>query len=387
MIRVVGLGLILAYFGSGLCAAESDLEARRVRDAADGILSQPRYQGFEHFTRTPAQGAVDGTTSPGTTTTTSGDGAATTKTGTTDRESRPRSWWERIRESRERDSTEPTDPPTQPAPAGESSSQERDTPRNSAEAEPSRQMESVEPPSTNTQPTTPARPATPAAPPALRGRDGIERPVRFVPKPSAAQGESWDWDWDWNWGFGDWFAGIGPTLVYIVTLVAYSALVIMVVLIVVLVIRALTEHWGPWGESRRLAHAAAVPLADDHSPGELAADLYRQRALGFAAAHDYRAALGQLVLGAMSAIERARWIRYRRGLTLYDYLRSVRSRPAQRAGWQTIAGAYEPVEYGRRQATPEAFQRALAGYEASFLSTSGTLFAPAAHESESPDAP
>lgn len=387
MIRVVGLGLIVACLGSGLWAAEGDLEARRVRDAADGILRQPRYQGFEHFTRTPTQGAADAVPSTATDTTTSGDGAAVTEAGTTGGESRPRSWWERIRESRERDSTESKQPSTQPAPAGEPSTQERDTPRNSAETEPRRQGESAEPPSTNTQPTTPARPpASPAAPPALRGRDGIERPVRFVPRPSASQGEPWDWDWDWNWGLGDWFAGIGPTLVYVVTLVAYSALVIMVVLIVVLVIRALTEHWGPWGASRRLAHAAAVPLADDHSPGEIAADLYRQRALGFAAARDYRAALGQLVLGAMSAIERANWIRYRRGLTLYDYLRSVRTRPAQRSGWQTIAGAYEPVEYGRRQATPESFERALAGYEASFLSTNAAS-APTAHDPDTFDAP
>jgi hypothetical protein len=115
--------------------------------------------------------------------------------------------------------------------------------------------------------------------------------------------------------------------------------------------------------------ASTSPLAHDRSPGETAADVFLQQALRLAQRRAYREALGQLLLGAMSWIERKDWIRYRRGLTVRDYLRSVRSRPEQYGGLKTVVEAYEPVEFGRRPATEPVFESALAGYRAGFEET------------------
>lgn len=201
--------------------------------------------------------------------------------------------------------------------------------------------------------------------PSLRGRDGVERPVRFAPKPPSPPTSSGP-DWNLDLGLGDLFSSIGQFLGTLFHLLAYAALAVVAVLIILLVARAITELLKSRGGPTMASAATAVPLSDDRSPGEQAADVYLQQALKLAQAGQYHAALGQLVLGAMSAIERAQWIRYRRGLTLHDYLRSVRSRPSQYDGLQVVVQQYEPVEYGRRIASETGFQLALDGYRQGF---------------------
>ena len=68
----------------------------------------------------------------------------------------------------------------------------------------------------------------------------------------------------------------------------------------------------------------------------------------------------------MSFIERQQWIRYRRGLTVHDYLRVLRSRPDQFAAFRQVVHVFEPVEYGRRLATEPLFTEALQGYRQGF---------------------
>ncbi len=103
-----------------------------------------------------------------------------------------------------------------------------------------------------------------------------------------------------------------------------------------------------------------------HSPAELAADVYLNRAAELAAAGKTREAIGQLLLGAMSQIEREGLIRFRRGLTCRDYLRASRSRQEFYTALRQILGLYEPICFGRRDALPEHYQQSLDGYLGAF---------------------
>ena len=112
--------------------------------------------------------------------------------------------------------------------------------------------------------------------------------------------------------------------------------------------------------------APPADLETEAAPGELPADVYVARARDLAQAGQYREAVAQLLLGAMSHIERAGQIRYRRGLTLRDYLRAVRRAQPQFAGMKSMVRVYEPLGFGRRDATREHFEVSLAGYEQGF---------------------
>lgn len=213
----------------------------------------------------------------------------------------------------------------------------------------------------------PQRTASPGSP-SLRGMDGVERPVRYVPKPPAPD-STWDFDFDWDWGWKNPLRGLGSLLGAIVHFVAYGALVVMAVLILVLAIRAILELLRQRRATRTRTMTAGELLDDDRAPGDLAADIYLQRALSLAGEQHYHAAVAQLLLGAMSTIERAQWIHYRRGLILHDYLRAVRKHPAQYQGFARILQMYEPIEYGRRTATEAVFSSALDGYQQGFSSS------------------
>ena len=76
----------------------------------------------------------------------------------------------------------------------------------------------------------------------------------------------------------------------------------------------------------------------------------------------FREAMGQLVLGAMSYTERQGLIRFRRGLTYRDYLRALAGRASPREAFQSLVQAYEPVCFGRREATAEHYESVLAAY-------------------------
>lgn len=113
-------------------------------------------------------------------------------------------------------------------------------------------------------------------------------------------------------------------------------------------------------------------LEPETAPGELPADVYITKAREFAAAGKYREAVAQLLLGAMSNIERAGLIRYRKGLTHRDYARAVRSDAKIFKSMKAMVRVYEPLGFGRRVASQQHFEQTLSGYQAGFRGTRST---------------
>lgn len=114
--------------------------------------------------------------------------------------------------------------------------------------------------------------------------------------------------------------------------------------------------------------AEARVFGPEAAPGELDPDEFWRRALSLGEKRRYKEALRELLLGAMSALERKGSIRFRRGLTNRDYLYSVRG-PA-RESFALIASAFEYVYFGRREPTAEAFRDTCRAYQKSFRGAS-----------------
>ncbi|MGH9175532.1 MAG: DUF4129 domain-containing protein, partial [Vicinamibacterales bacterium] len=110
-------------------------------------------------------------------------------------------------------------------------------------------------------------------------------------------------------------------------------------------------------------------LEPERAPGERPADEYVARSRQLAAEGRYREAVAQLLLGAMSHIERGGLIRFRRGLTCRDYLRAVRRNDGPYEAMRSLVRTYEPLGWGRREATRDHFDISLTGYEAGFRAT------------------
>jgi hypothetical protein len=101
-------------------------------------------------------------------------------------------------------------------------------------------------------------------------------------------------------------------------------------------------------------------------PGERAVSTYESRAIQLAADGNVRAAIRELLLGSMSWIERAGLIRYRKGLTNRDYLRSLTRRPEKRDAYITTATCFEFLYFGRRVPTSEMFEQCLTCFRGAF---------------------
>ena len=114
--------------------------------------------------------------------------------------------------------------------------------------------------------------------------------------------------------------------------------------------------------------AAVRVFGPESAPGELDPDEYWRRALSHGEKRHYREGMRELLLGAMSALERRGLIRFRRGLTNRDYFCSVRG-PA-RESFGSIASAFEHVYFGRREATADAFRDSCRAYQKSFREAS-----------------
>jgi hypothetical protein len=108
-------------------------------------------------------------------------------------------------------------------------------------------------------------------------------------------------------------------------------------------------------------------------PGVLPADVYFNKAGELAAAGKYREAITHLLLGAMSHVERAGLIKYRSGLTHRDYVRALREDKTISLAMRNMVRTFEPLGFGRREATKQHFEQTLNNYAKGFRGSSQVL--------------
>lgn len=161
-------------------------------------------------------------------------------------------------------------------------------------------------------------------------------------------------------------SGFASALGHLLLGLAYVGIALAVLLIVYLSVQALASWQRRTTSGSNVATGGVSLFADDRSPGETPADEFVRQALELAAAGQFREAIAQLLLGGMSRIERERLIRYRRGLTFRDYLRVLRGNQVAFAGFRAMVDQYEPVNFGRREATRQSFDSAFDGYQSGF---------------------
>jgi hypothetical protein len=111
-------------------------------------------------------------------------------------------------------------------------------------------------------------------------------------------------------------------------------------------------------EEARLFRAGEVP-------GETDPQHYWQRAQALGEQKQFKKAIRELLLGAMSTLERRGLVRHRQGLTNRDYLRAARG--VVRESLLTIVSTFEHVYFGRREATADGFHICCREYKKSFL--------------------
>jgi hypothetical protein len=187
-----------------------------------------------------------------------------------------------------------------------------------------------------------------------------------APQPTQTEMPEWlrkflDWLGDLFRNAGNAFAGLGLVL----KTLAYGVLAAICCLIIWLVVKAVNrfrERHNTGLRSRRNYEEGEAEIP----PGDLPADEYLRRATELAQKGMFREAIGQLILGAMSATERSGLIRFRRGLTHRDYLRALRGRTRPHEALRTIVGVYEPICFGRRPAQIVHYRTSLDGYETGF---------------------
>ncbi len=114
--------------------------------------------------------------------------------------------------------------------------------------------------------------------------------------------------------------------------------------------------------------AAERVFGPEAAPGVLDPEEYWRRALAHGEKRRYKEGVRELLLGAMSALERKGLIRFRRGLTNRDYFYAVRG--SARESFGSIASAFEHVYFGRREATADAFRDSCRAYQKSFREAS-----------------
>ncbi len=162
-------------------------------------------------------------------------------------------------------------------------------------------------------------------------------------------------------------SGIGSLIGVLGQLLVWGLVAAVVVLMVVLAGKALGQWEPPSDRDTGLSPEVGDAEDDeDVAPGELSADECLRRAREFARAGAFRDAIAQLLLGAMSRMERDGLIRNRRGLTFRDYLRAIRDSSEQHAAFRSIVRTYEPLGFGRRDATQAHFDHSLTHYESNF---------------------
>ncbi len=162
--------------------------------------------------------------------------------------------------------------------------------------------------------------------------------------------------WDFDFGFGD---GMSPIAWVVIGIALVSVVIALIVML------AATSRSSRSPPSQGLASDADTnPLLLDGPPGDEPVEHYIERARAAADAGDYRASVAHLLLGGMSLLERARLVRYRRGLTNHDYLRALRKEPERRSLLAVVVGHFDEIYYGGRDADRRRYTDALAALEA-----------------------
>lgn len=177
------------------------------------------------------------------------------------------------------------------------------------------------------------------------------RPAPAPSTPSAPSASS---------GSGGINLSMGSVLLYI----GLAALVVATIWIIATIIRTRDKRRRPsshglFGDEEALDNLS-VP------PGELAASTYETRAIQMAKDGKYGAAIRELLIGSMSWIERAGYIRFRKGLTNRDYIRAVWREEHRRLAYGRTAIEFERVYFGRRTATREMFEKCLVSFQGAF---------------------
>lgn len=153
----------------------------------------------------------------------------------------------------------------------------------------------------------------------------------------------------------------------ILKLLAFAMLAVVVAVIVFLIYKAIQNYDGGVTTSALTENVELQgEIEPERPPGELPVDVYLAEARKLANAGQYREAIAQLLLGAMSYVERSGLIQYRRGLTQRDYLRTLRGEKSQYQAMRTMVRVYEPLGFGRRDPAREHFEKSVAGYEQAF---------------------
>ena len=105
-------------------------------------------------------------------------------------------------------------------------------------------------------------------------------------------------------------------------------------------------------------------FAPGSAPGERTPGEYWRHAQELADRRDYKGAIRQLLLAAMSTLERRGLIRFRKGLTNRDYIWAAKG--ASQASLTTIVRQFEHVYFGRREATADGYSECRRELEKSF---------------------
>lgn len=166
---------------------------------------------------------------------------------------------------------------------------------------------------------------------------------------------------------GSTFGSFGSGASAIFQALGWIVVAVMLGLIAYLIIKAIKDREQSVPSDIQSGSAFEIgELEPEHPPGELPSDVYVSRARELAGRGEFRAAVAQLMLGAMSHVERHGFIRYRKGLTQRDYLRAVRGRAPMSDSYKQMLRIYEPLGFGRRAATRDHFDKSLDNYTAGF---------------------
>ncbi|GAB4152364.1 MAG: hypothetical protein Tsb009_28220 [Planctomycetaceae bacterium] len=185
---------------------------------------------------------------------------------------------------------------------------------------------------------------------------------------SDSSSESSDSSFSGGSAFGQFLGGVFQVLGWIFV----AAIVCVMLFMIAQGIMSLVEWFQGRDKTIEADEASAEDVGElepEFAPGETPADAYIAKAKQLAAEGKYRAGIGQLILGAMSNIERAGLVQFRKGLTQHDYTRAVRSHPHMFQSMKGIVQIYEPLGFGRRTPTSDHFKQSLAKYMTGFRET------------------